>query len=478
MTIDPYIEAWQLRELILKKEIRPREVAEFFLGRIERLNPALGAFVTITAERALDDAARIEKLSAAEAAAMPLYGVPCPLKDLTWTKDIRTTLGSRAYQNFVPTFDAEFVTRIRRAGGVMLGKTSTPEFGARVTTEGGFCPTTRNPWDQARTAGGSSGGAACAVAAAMCPIAEGSDGGGSIRIPAACCGVAGLKPARGRISMAPVQGEGWAGCSTKGPIARSVRDAALLLDVMAGPVTGDPYGLPLPEQSFSSAVSRRPKGLRLAALAETVLSTVEPETLAAFDAACRLFCEMGHRVEPIKLDLTRIMGAFQIISVCGIGSYKVDEPELLDPVVRELWELGRRVNAADYIGAVTTMHNTARELVQELAPYDALLTPTLTRPAVPLGTLPNPANPFAADLTGRLVPDVYTWTAFAFPFNATGQPAFSIPNGFTKSGLPIALQIVGRPADEAGIISLAAAFEEAQPSKARRPPLETSTATR
>ena len=469
--LDPYIEAWQLRELILKKEIRPREAAEFFLSRIEQLNPTLGAFVTVTADRALDDAARIERLSAAEAAAMPLYGVPCAIKDLTWTKGIRTTYGSRAYANFVPAADAEFVVRIRRAGGLMLGKTSTPEFGARATTEGGFCPTTRNPWDRTRTAGGSSGGSACAVAAAMAPIAEGSDGGGSIRIPAACCGVAGLKPARGRISFAPAQGEGWGGCSTKGPIARSVRDVALLLDVMAGPVIGDPYGLPLPEHPFSSAVGRRPKGLRLAALSETVLSAVETETLAAFDSACRVLREMGHRVEPIELDLTRIMGAYQIVSVCGIGSYKVEDPGLLDPVVRPLWELGRRFSAADYIGAVTAMHNTGREIVQELAPYDALLTPTLTRPAVPLGTLPNPANPFAIDSTGRPVPEVYTWTAFLFPFNATGQPAFSIPNGFTKAGLPIGLQIVGRPADEFGIISLAAAFEEARPWRDNHPPL-------
>jgi amidase len=469
--LDPYIEAWQLRELILKKEIRPREAAEFFLSRIEQLNPALGAFVTVTADRALDDAARVERLSAAEAAAMPLYGVPVAIKDLTWTKGILTTYGSRAYQDFVPTADHEYVVRIRRAGGLMLGKTSTPEFGARVTTEGGFCPTVRNPWDRTRTAGGSSGGSACAVAAAMAPIAEGSDGGGSIRIPAACCGVAGLKPSRGRISMAPVQGEGWAGCSTKGSIARSVRDAALLLDVMAGPVTGDPYGLPLPEHPFSSAVSRRPKGLRLAALSETVLSAIEPETLAAFDSACGVLRELGHRVEPIKLDLTRIMAPFQIVTVCGIGSYKVEDPGLLDPIVRPVWELGRRFSATDYISAVTAMHNIGREIVQELAPYDALITPALTRPAVPLGTLPNPKNPFVNDSTGRPVPDVYTWTAFLFPFNATGQPAFSIPIGFTKAGLPIGLQIVGRPGDESGIISIAAAFEEARPWRENHPAL-------
>ncbi len=469
--LDPYIEAWRLRELILKREIRPREAAEFFLGRIEQLNPGLGAFVTVTADRALDDAARLERLSAAEAASMPLYGVPCSIKDLTWTKDIRTTLGSRAYANFVPTVDSELVARIRRAGASMLGKTSTPEFGARATTEGGFCPTTRNPWDRARTAGGSSGGAACAVAAGMGPIAEGSDGGGSIRVPAACCGVVGLKPSRGRISMAPVQGEGWAGCSTKGPIARSVRDAALMLDVMAGPVAGDPYWAPPSEKPFSAAVQQRPKNLRLAAIAETVLSPVEPDTLAAFDGACRTFRDMGHQVESIRIDLSRLLGPVQIVVCCGVASYKVDDPELLDPVVREIREIGLKIGAADYIGAVGAMHNTAREIVQELAAYDALLTPTLPRPAVPIGTLPDPARPFVTDATGRNVPDVYTWTAFTFPFNATGQPAFSLPNGFTKSRLPIGLQIVGRPAGESAIIPLAAAFEEARPWKDSHPPL-------
>src|ERR1700682_3999901 len=236
--LNPYMGAYELRELVLRKEVRPREIAEFFLARVERLNPGLGTFMTITADRALDDAARLERVSASDRAAMPLFGVAYSLKDLTWTKGIRTTLGSKNYENYVPRVDQEYAARLAAAGGILLGKTTTPEFGGRPTTEGGLCPAAHNPWNLEFTAGGSSGGAASAVASGLGPIAEGSDGGGSIRIPAACCGLVGLKPARGRVSHAPVMGEGWGGFATNGPITRSVRDAALMLEVMAGPADG------------------------------------------------------------------------------------------------------------------------------------------------------------------------------------------------------------------------------------------------
>ena len=269
--LNPYIEGWELRELLRKRELRPREVAEFFLARIEKLNPTLGAFVTITPERALADADRLEKLSRSDADALALFGVPYSIKDLSWTKGIRTTMGSKNFANFIPPADSEYVARLSRAGGILLGKTSTPEFGARPTTEGGFCPTAHNPWNLEHTAGGSSGGAAAASAAGLGPLHQGSDGGGSIRIPSACCGVFGIKTSRGRITYAPVRAEGWGGCSTTGPIARTVRDAAWMLDVMAGPVIGDAYWAPPPEKPFVEALHARPKKLRLATLCETRL---------------------------------------------------------------------------------------------------------------------------------------------------------------------------------------------------------------
>ncbi len=471
MMLDPYIEAFELRELLRKRELAPREVTEFFLARIEKLNPRLGAFVTVTRERALAEAARLEALAREQADTMPLYGIPCSIKDLTWTAGVRTTFGSANYADFIPPADAEVVVRLRNAGAIMLGKTSTPEFGARPTTEGGFCPVARNPWSVEHTAGGSSGGAAVAASAGLGPLHLGSDGGGSIRIPSSCCGIVGIKTSRGRITYAPSHAEGWGGCSTMGPMARSVRDAALMLDVMAGPAVGDPYWAPPPKKPFAEAARERPQRLRLAALSETPFAEIEEDTLAAFESSLETFRAMGHRVERVNIDIAKMLEPYGTVVVAGISSNRVADPDKMDPVARAPWQEGQKITAGQYLQALTAMHNAARELVQELAPYDALLTPTLTRPAVRLGTMPS-ANPWIRDKLGRRVYEFYNWTAFCFPFNTTGQPAISVPMGFAEGGLPLGLQLVGRPANEATIISLAAAFEEARPWRAKHPPLE------
>jgi Asp-tRNA(Asn)/Glu-tRNA(Gln) amidotransferase A subunit family amidase len=420
--------------------------------------------MTVTADRALADASRLEKMNAADAAKLPLFGVPYSLKDLLWTKDIRTTFGSKNYENWHAPADAELAVRLGNSGGILLGKTTTPEFGLRPTTEGGLCPPARNPWNLEHTAGGSSGGSASAVAAGLHPVAQGSDGGGSVRIPAACCGLVGIKPSRGRITRAPSEAEGWAGLSTTGPIARTVRDAALMLDAMAGMMPGDPYAARPPTRPFVEEVSAHPKKLRLAFINKSALGAVDAETLAALESACGVFREMGHSVEPITLDPGAMLGKFaRVIVGASVSALNIPNPDLLEPVVRASYEWGAKISAADYIRAVTGMHNTSREIVHTLMPYDALLAPTLTRPAVRLGTLPS--NP----TTGA--DEIYGWIAFTFPFNSTGQPAISIPNGFNKAGLPLALQIVGRPGDEAGIIALAAEFERAHPWKDKHPPI-------
>jgi amidase len=460
--LHPYIEAWQLRELVIKRELRPKEVAEFFLGRIERLNPRLNAFIAVTAERALTDAARLEK---GNAAAMPLYGVPYSLKDLTPTRGILTTFGSRNFAANVPDADAELAVRLHNAGGILLGKTSTPEFGGRPTTEGGLCPPAHNPWNLAHTTGGSSGGAAAAVASGLHPLAEGSDGGGSVRIPAACCGTVGLKPSRGRITLAPTWGEVWGGLFTNGPIARSVRDAALMLDVMAGEVAGDPYCAPRPAQSFQSAIERRPNKLRLSTLNRSALGPIEADTLTSFETACAAFRAMGHQLEPVDVDpAARLSECFGSVVAASIAAVPFKDSELIDPIVRVFYEAGKKMSAPQYVSALLEMHNTSRAIVQSLMPYDALLTPTLARPAMLIGELPSRRDSY--------VEEALAWLPFTFPFNATGQPAISIPNGLSRAGLPIGLQIVGRPYDEAGVIALAAAFEEAQPWRDRHPPLD------
>jgi amidase len=460
---DPFIEAWQLRDLVMKGELRPREVAESYVARIERLNPELGAYMTVTADRALADAARLEA-SRPDAASMRLYGVAYSLKDLTPTAGIRTTLGSRNYADSIPPQDAMIAQRLRNAGGILLGKTTTPEFGGRPTTEGGLCPTARNPWNREYNAGGSSGGAAAAVAAGLGPVAEGSDGGGSIRGPASNCGVVGLKPSRGRITYAPHRGEAWGGYATRGPIARSVRDVAMMLDVIAGPASGDPYWAPPPTRPFEDAVRLVPKNLRLASIATSRLGEVDSEVAAVFDSACATMREMGHRVEPIDLDPGAMLVECTRILICvGIATIPVTNPEWIDPVVREMYEFGRKVSGADYVNLVATMHNIARTIVERLEPYDALLTPTMTRPAMRNGSFPSSPE--------RYLDELWTWIAFEYPFNATGQPAITIPAGFSRAGLPIGFQIVGRSNGEFDLLALAATFEAARPWRDLRPPL-------
>jgi amidase len=463
--LNPYIEAWELREMVLKKEIRPREVAEFFIARAHKLNPKLGAFMTITPERAMADAERLEKMNDAQRQRCLMFGVPYSIKDLNWTAGIRTTMGSKNYEDFLPPVDEEIVVRMREAGGILIGKTATPELGGRPTTEGGLCPPARNPWNTEHTAGGSSGGAGSALAAGLGCLAQGSDGGGSIRIPSACCGVVGLKPSRGRVTMAPVFGEAWAGFATAGPMARTVRDTAMFMDVLAGHVTGDPYWAPEPVTSFRAAVRIPPRNLRIAMLRRSAITRGDAESEAATEAAARVLEGLGHRVEQVDVDpAARLREVCMLLICAGISSVPMAKPELMDPVIRYAWERGRKIAAHEYIGAVATMHNTAREVVQELAPYDAIISPTIARPAVKLGTLPSKPENYLEEL-----PEFIPYT---FAFNATGQPGFSVPNGFSKAGLPIGLQIVGRQADEVTIIGLAQQFEEAQPWNGKHPALD------
>ncbi|HUY27384.1 MAG TPA: amidase [Candidatus Binataceae bacterium] len=463
LSLDPFIEAWELRELIRTGDLRPREVAEFFLARIEKLNPALGAYMTITAERALADAARIES-ERGRALELPLFGVPYSLKDLTPTAGILTTLGSKNYAAAIPPEDAVIAARLRASGGVLLGKTSTPEFGGRPTTEGGLCGTARNPWNLEYNAGGSSGGAAAQIAAGLGPLAEGSDGGGSIRGPASNCGVVGIKPARGRLTYAPHRGEAWAGFATRGPIARTVRDAALMLDVLAGPVIGDPYWAPAPARPFSEAPRTAPSRLRLAAIAETALGPIHPDVAASFQSACAAMRELGHRVEPVALDPgAMLLDCARALICVGIAAIPIADLDAVDPVAREMHQHGKKLSAAEYVNLVAVMHNTARAIVQALEPYDATVTPTMTMPPMRNGAFPSRPD--------RYLDELWTWIAFEYPANATGQPAITLPAGFSREGLPIGFQIVGRPAGEFEMIALAAQFEATRPWRHPRPRL-------
>jgi len=487
--LNPYIEAWELRELVLAKEVRPREVAEFFLERIERLNPKLGAFMTVTAERAFEDAARLEKASASEIAKMPLYGIPYSLKDLTWTKGIKTTLGSKNYENFTPAVDAETALRMRNAGGILLGKTTTPELGGRPTTEGGVCPPARNPWNLEHTAGGSSGGAACAAASGLGPLAEGSDGGGSIRVPASCCGLFGLKPTRGRNPFGPDYGEGWHGIVQEHCISRSVRDSAALLDATAGPDLGAPYAAAPPPRPFAEEAGREPGRLRIAFTARSLLGRdVHPDCVAAVEKAAKLCESLGHIVEEgaPPIDRAQVTHAYLVLTSAETAAAIDGGARLLgrdpDPSQFEAgtWffaQAGRAHTAAELAAAVHVMHAQGRSVARWFETRDVLLTPTLAQPPLPIGALePRPLE--RAALTAlRLVPSrralrlaleqlaerAFEFAAFTPLANLTGQPAMSVPLHWSAAGLPIGTQFVGRVGEEGLLLRLAAQLERAQP---------------
>ncbi|MDP9369352.1 MAG: amidase [Chloroflexota bacterium] len=455
--------AGEIAALIRRREASPVEVVEAFLARIEAVNPCLGAYVTVTAELALERAAEAQQrvMAGATDDLGPLHGVPVSIKELSDTAGVPTSYASRAYAGHVPTADKEVVARLFRAGAVMLGKTNSPEFGLNATTEGGLFPPTRNPWDLSRSAGGSSGGAGAALAARLCPLAEGSDGGGSIRIPAAACGVAGLKPSRGRISAAPSAGEGWAGFATSGPMARTVADLALALDVMAGPTVGDPYRIPNPDRPFAASLSDELPPLRIGWTTHSALTPVEPEVAAAVERVAEALAAMGHEVVEGAPETRGMWAPFLTIVAVHTAAIAVPDLDLLGPHPRVLHGIGRKLSAVDYLAAKQETYQLSRRALGWFEEFDLLLCPTLPRVAPRLGEL----DLVGTDLWDALEP----FTAFCFWVNITGQPAISLPLAWSAAGLPIGVQFVGRQLGEPTLLALGARLEEAFPWRDRTP---------
>jgi amidase len=335
-------------------EVSPTQLVEHALARIEALDAGLGAFLTLTPERALERARRTERLLRADGELPPLLGVPTAIKDLNNTAGVRTTFGSRVMADFVPTVDDAVVTKLAAAGTISVGKTNTPEFGFPCYTDNDLAGPARCPWDRSRLAGGSSGGAAVAVAAGMIPFAQGSDGGGSIRIPAAVNGLFGVKPTRGRVSNAPLGGD-VTGLGTNGPLARSVRDAAAMLDAMAGPVLGDPaWAPPLPPgESFLGYADRAPGRLRIGRYQETAMPGVElePEVRAAFEDATGLLESLGHDVEDVPAGLlpADVLPSFERVWALSGTTLPVPPERVgeLRPLTRELRDRGLALSAQD-----------------------------------------------------------------------------------------------------------------------------------
>ncbi|MGZ4208756.1 MAG: amidase [Actinomycetota bacterium] len=455
--------ALELAALYRGRACSPLDVVEAAFGRIDRLDASVNAFVWLRKDAARDDARAAEARIVA-GTARALEGIPFTAKDLTAIVDGPTNQGSRAFEGHRTGVDAEVIRRLREAGAILIGTTTASEFGNRPTTESALFGATRNPWNTERTSGGSSGGAAVAAALGISPLNQASDGGGSIRVPAACCGVFGLKPSRARISLGPLLGEDWGGLDVAGPITRTVGDAALFLDVTAGPATGDPYWAPPPARSFLSAVDER-RPMRIAVAYERDGENVDPETIDRVSVTAALLRSLGHSVEDASPSLLPLEGPYLLMSTIGIGvlDLTAEQLELLEPRTRIIFDAARSKSAVAYVRALNDMHRQARIVAEFFETYDALLTPTLSRPAPPIGEI-------GADIE-HAWDDYRNWLCWTWPFNATGQPAASVPAGFTSDGLPIGVQIVGRQADERTVLSLAAQLERARPWIDHRPPI-------
>lgn len=454
-------------------EISAVELAEHYLARTEALNDTVGAFITVTPEIALEQARTADAtvVACADPHDLPvLHGVVIPVKDLNFQAGVRCTLGSATF-DIVPYGDDNVVQRMKQGNLVMTGKTNTPEFGLPCYTENAVAPAARTPWDLTRSAGGSSGGAAAAVASGLAAAAHGSDGGGSIRIPASVCGLVGIKPSRGRISNGPLRdpvGE----FPVSGPIARTVRDAAALLDVMAGAFPDDPYPAPplLAGETFLRAAGREPGVLRIGRFAQPIAAgvVVHEDCLEAYEQVSALLEELGHVVEDIDPPLPEmVVPAFEIIwSVLSqLTPVEPDKEILLDPLTRHLRERGSRLSGLDLAGAVSFARVLARGAINATSAYDVMLTPGLALPPVPVGHFTDGGDP-AVNFERQKA-----FTPFTAIFNLTGQPAVSLPLHWNSEGLPIGVQIVGRPYDEMTLISLAAQLEQARPWLGRHPDL-------
>ena len=444
--------AIELAGAFRERKISPLEVTRVYLDRIRTLDQALNSFCLVDHEMSMSDARASEKRFAAGSPLGALDGVPVAIKDLLLTRDWPTLRGS----HLVPpaqswTEDAPTVGRLRAQGAVFLGKTTTPEFGWKAVTDSPLTGVTRNPWNEDRTAGGSSGGSAAAVAAGLAPLALGTDGGGSIRIPSSFCGVVGLKPTVGLVPQWPSSPFGV--LSHTGPIARTADDAALLLSVIAGESPQDPMTARPKSGDLNMLPFVGMKGLRIAFSPDLGYVDVQSEVREAVDRAAAALERLGARVELVDPGFSDPVGTFEILWLAGaartLERYGTGDRARVDPGLAEIAERGASLSAADYVQALESRVSIAVEFDAFMDDYDLLLTPT---------------TPLVAFDAGREVPEGWpsprwwTWTPFTYPFNITGSPAVSVPCGISEQGLPIGLQLVGRRFEDAVVMRAAAEY--------------------
>jgi aspartyl-tRNA(Asn)/glutamyl-tRNA(Gln) amidotransferase subunit A len=460
-----YRSAGELARLIATGEVPALEATEASLARLEATEPQLNAFVTVLAAEARRDARDADLRRARGERLGPLHGVPVSVKDLIAVGGAPYTLGSRSMAQNVAPADAAAVERLREAGAVVIGKTTTSEYGCKAVGDSPLTGSTRNPWDLSRTAGGSSAGAAASVAAGVTAIALGTDGGGSIRIPAALTGLVGVKPQFGRVPVYPTSATPTLGHVC--PLARTVRDAALLFGALAGYDARDPHSVPQPVPDVSAACERDPRPLRIAWSPTLGYAPVDPEVRGIAEEAARAFAALGCAVDeveaPFGADSADLWTAEFYAGIgARLGPVLRTRPDLLDPDVAAVVERAVAVRAEDYYRSVFGRYEFRERVRRFFERYDLLLSPTLPVAGVEAGVAIPPG------LADR---NIVTWVCYTYPFNLTGQPAASIPAGFTAAGLPVGVQLVARAYREEDLFTAAAAFESARPWASRLPPL-------
>lgn len=462
-----FLPATELARLIRTKKVSPVEVVDAKLRRIEQLNPKLNAYLTVAEAEARAAAKAAEAMVMKGEELPPLHGVPVSIKDLMFTKGIRTTGGSLVYKDMVPDEDAAVVQRLKKAGAIILGKTNTSEFGQSATTENRLGDHCRNPWNLERTSGGSSGGAAAAVAAGIEPFTIGSDGGGSIRIPAGFCGVYGLKATFGRVPAHGCFG-GMPLFSHLGPISRTVGDAALMLSIIAGFDRRDAASLREDPPDFLAALDGEIKGLRVAWSLDLGYAAVDPQVVSAFLACLPVFESLGCLVEertPNTEEPFSIFGPIALADAYAAFGHLLDKhADDLMPYVKSTLERGREVTGYEYSQALRRLESFRLGMAELFQEFDLLLTPTTAVPAFPVGQRPR-------EVAGQKVSTLWGPFPFTVAFNLTRQPAATVPCGFSADGLPLGLQIVGRYGEEVTVLRASAAFERARPWADRVPPL-------
>ncbi len=462
--------ATELRELIAEKQVSPVEITQLYLERIDRLDPQLNSYLTVTSEIAMDAARKAEQAVTDGDELGPLHGIPISIKDLQMTKGVRTTGGSLAYKDRIPDADCAVVERVLAAGAIMLGKTNSPEFGLLGANENRLGEPCRNPWNPERTSGGSSGGAGASIIAGLTSLATGGDGGGSIRIPASFNGTYGIKPTQGRVSSysgvdAPPASNY---TSQQGPLTRTVRDSALLLQVVAGYDSRDPGSLRAPTPDFEAAVGRGIEGLRVGYSPDYGYGAVDPQVAQISEKAANVFAELGCSVEEADLKLE---GAFYTwFTFFSSNAYLTQGHLLDDPDDPLSWyarwciEAGSKVTGAEYAKAVGERDRMLQQFGNVFEKYDVLVSPTMAVTAFSTEEYPQTIDgqdPYPNPSWGFL--------PFTHPINTIGHAAASIPCGFDSDGMPVGLHIVGRHGDEETVLAFSAAFEAARPWISHRP---------